>query len=106
MLLKVEPSKTKSSGKVCNIAHSLTDNLLFRFTWISGFVAVSVSLGLSQLVILKDCSNLIFLFTIVVTCLSYLLSNPNNFLRPLQSSGFGILPELLSFLNQWPAVWA
>ena len=41
-----------------------------------------------------------------VTSLSYVSSNFNNFFKTFQSSGLGIDPELLSFLNQWPAVWA
>lgn len=54
------PVNINSSGNVCNIAHSLAESLLVLLIWISGWVAVIVSLGLSQFVMRKDCSNLIF----------------------------------------------
>lgn len=76
------PVKTKSIGKVCNIAHSLTLNLLNLLTCISGDVTVIVSEGRSRLVIRKDCSNFISFSTKVVTCLSYLLLNPQFFSTP------------------------
>src|SRR5699024_641316 len=94
----------KSSRNVCNIAHSLADNLRTLFTCISGEVAVIVSLALSQFVIRKDCSNFISFSIKVATCSSYLSSKLKSFFNSHQSLGLGILPDLLSFLNQCPAV--
>ena len=53
-----------------------------------------VSLGVSQLAIRRDCSNVIVFCSSVVTALSYLSSNFKSFLSSHQSSGFGIEPEL------------
>ena len=92
------PINSKSLGKLCIIAASLTEILLFLLGCISVPETVIVSLGESSCYSKRLFVEISFNSN-SVTCLSNLLSKRNNFL-PHQSSGFGILPLLLSFLNQ------
>ena len=85
------------------IADSLMDNLRKPLDEFQSLLQ-EVSLGLSQLFTLMLVSYVIVFNSISITCLSYLESNFNIFLSFFQSLGFGMLPELLSFLNQCPAV--
>ena len=99
------PVNSKSSGNVCIVAHSLIDSLRFAVGCISEPVAIIVSFILFQLFILKLVSYVIFFSSYVKTSLSNLSSKPRSFFSFFQSDRFGMLPELLSFLNQCPAVY-